>query len=53
MSACELIIYFSQVKAFELRNKNKTELIKVLDEQKQKLAEIRVQKVAGGRSQEV
>lgn len=41
------------VKAFELRNKNKAELLKVLDEQKQQLANIRVQKVAGGRSQEV
>ncbi|OBZ88557.1 60S ribosomal protein L35 [Choanephora cucurbitarum] len=41
------------VKAHELRNKNKAELLKVLDEQKQQLANIRVQKVAGGRVQEV
>ncbi|KAI9319310.1 60S ribosomal protein L35 [Dichotomocladium elegans] len=36
------------VKAYELRNKNKTELLKVLEEQKQELASLRVQKVAGG-----
>ncbi|KAI9244673.1 ribosomal L29 protein-domain-containing protein [Phascolomyces articulosus] len=36
------------VKAYELRNKNKAELLKVLDEQKQELASLRVQKVAGG-----
>jgi large subunit ribosomal protein L35e len=41
------------VKAHELRNKNKAELLKVLEEQKQKLSEIRVQKVAGGRVQEM
>ncbi|KAK4517047.1 uncharacterized protein ATC70_000375 [Mucor velutinosus] len=41
------------VKAHELRNKNKAELVKILDEQKQQLANIRVQKVAGGRSQEI
>ncbi|KAG0181895.1 60S ribosomal protein L35 [Apophysomyces sp. BC1034] len=38
------------VKAHELRNKNKTELLKLLDEQKQELASLRVQKVAGGSS---
>ncbi|KAI8141223.1 ribosomal L29 protein-domain-containing protein [Fennellomyces sp. T-0311] len=36
------------VKAYELRNKNKAELLKTLDEQKQHLASLRVQKVAGG-----
>ncbi|KAI9031927.1 ribosomal L29 protein-domain-containing protein [Phycomyces nitens] len=36
------------VKAHELRNKNKAELLKVLDNQKQELASLRVQKVAGG-----
>ncbi|KAI7848963.1 ribosomal L29 protein-domain-containing protein [Circinella umbellata] len=36
------------VKAYELRNKNKAELLKTLDEQKQELASLRVQKVAGG-----
>ncbi|KAL0074409.1 ribosomal L29 protein-domain-containing protein [Phycomyces blakesleeanus] len=36
------------VKAHELRNKNKAELLKVLDEKKQELASLRVQKVAGG-----
>ncbi|KAI8091364.1 uncharacterized protein B0P05DRAFT_484974 [Gilbertella persicaria] len=41
------------IKAHELRNKNKAELLKVLDEQKQQLAAIRVQKVAGGRVQEI
>ncbi|CEP09500.1 hypothetical protein [Parasitella parasitica] len=41
------------VKAHELRNKNKAELVKILEEQKQQLANIRVQKVAGGRSQEI
>ncbi|EIE82273.1 hypothetical protein G6F46_006057 [Rhizopus delemar] len=41
------------VKAFELRNKNKAELLKILDEQKQALANVRVQKVAGGKSQEI
>ncbi|EIE86518.1 hypothetical protein G6F57_010368 [Rhizopus arrhizus] len=41
------------IKAHELRNKNKAELLKVLDEQKQALANLRVQKVAGGKSQEV
>ncbi|KAL1934865.1 hypothetical protein VTP01DRAFT_7047 [Rhizomucor pusillus] len=35
------------VKAYELRNKNKAELLKILDEQKQELAALRVQKVAG------
>ncbi|ORZ02875.1 ribosomal L29 protein-domain-containing protein [Syncephalastrum racemosum] len=35
------------VKAQELRNKNKAELLKILDEQKQELAALRVQKVAG------
>ncbi|KAL1930467.1 hypothetical protein VTP01DRAFT_10629 [Rhizomucor pusillus] len=35
------------VKAYELRNKNKAELLKILDEQKQELASLRVQKVAG------
>ncbi|KAG0171149.1 hypothetical protein DFQ30_001421 [Apophysomyces sp. BC1015] len=38
------------IKAHELRNKNKAELLKVLDEQKQELASLRVQKVAGGSS---
>ncbi|KAG0930833.1 hypothetical protein G6F57_011460 [Rhizopus arrhizus] len=41
------------IKAHELRNKNKAELLKVLDEQKQALANLRVQKVAGGKNQEV
>ncbi|CAO3693629.1 unnamed protein product [Rhizopus stolonifer] len=41
------------IKAHELRNKNKAELLKVLDEQKQALANVRVQKVAGGKSQEI
>lgn len=41
------------VKAHELRNKNKAELVKILDEQKQALASIRVQKVAGGKLQEM
>ena len=36
------------VKAHELRNKNKAELLKTLEEQKQELASLRVQKVAGG-----
>ncbi|CAO3590589.1 unnamed protein product [Absidia cylindrospora] len=36
------------VKAQELRNKNKAELVKLLDEAKQELASLRVQKVAGG-----
>ncbi|KAI7864205.1 ribosomal L29 protein-domain-containing protein [Spinellus fusiger] len=36
------------IKAHELRNKNKAELLKVLDEQKQELASLRIQKVAGG-----
>ncbi|KAI8074888.1 60S ribosomal protein L35 [Gongronella butleri] len=35
------------VKAQELRNKNKAELVKLLDEAKQELASLRVQKVAG------
>ncbi|KAI8371445.1 ribosomal L29 protein-domain-containing protein [Radiomyces spectabilis] len=38
------------VKAHELRNKNKAELVKLLDEAKQELASLRVQKVAGGSS---
>ncbi|KAI9303745.1 ribosomal L29 protein-domain-containing protein [Cunninghamella echinulata] len=38
------------VKASELRNKNKAELVKLLDEAKQELASLRVQKVAGGSS---
>ncbi|KAI8096256.1 ribosomal L29 protein-domain-containing protein [Halteromyces radiatus] len=38
------------VKAQELRNKNKAELVKLLDEAKQELASLRVQKVAGGSS---
>ncbi|KAI9246525.1 hypothetical protein BY458DRAFT_527834 [Sporodiniella umbellata] len=41
------------VKAHQLRNKNKAELLKVLEEQKQALAQVRIQKVAGGKSQEV
>ncbi|KAI8990267.1 hypothetical protein BDB01DRAFT_780722 [Pilobolus umbonatus] len=41
------------VKASELRNKNKVELLKILDEQKQQLATIRAQKVAGSKLQEV
>ncbi|RCH85751.1 60S ribosomal protein L35 [Rhizopus azygosporus] len=41
------------IKAHELRNKNKAELLKILDEQKQALANLRVQKVAGGRAQEL
>ncbi|CDS06343.1 hypothetical protein LRAMOSA08871 [Lichtheimia ramosa] len=36
------------IKAHELRNKNKAELLKTLEEQKQELASLRVQKVAGG-----
>ncbi|CDS13650.1 hypothetical protein LRAMOSA05826 [Lichtheimia ramosa] len=36
------------LKAYELRNKNKAELLKTLEEQKQELASLRVQKVAGG-----
>ncbi|KAI9480942.1 MAG: hypothetical protein EXX96DRAFT_600567 [Benjaminiella poitrasii] len=49
------LIYFlvAIVKAHELRNKNKAELLKVLEEQKQQLASLRVQKVAGGRQQEL
>ncbi|KAI8969951.1 hypothetical protein BDF20DRAFT_95617 [Mycotypha africana] len=43
----------THVKAHELRNKNKAELLKILDEQKQQLANLRVQKVAGGRLQEI
>ncbi|CAO3650830.1 ribosomal L29 protein-domain-containing protein [Cunninghamella echinulata] len=40
----------ARVKAQELRNKNKAELVKLLDEAKQELASLRVQKVAGGSS---
>ena len=36
------------MKAHELRNQNKAELLKTLEEQKQELASLRVQKVAGG-----
>ncbi|SAL99659.1 hypothetical protein [Absidia glauca] len=36
--------------ATELRNKNKAELVKLLDEAKQELASLRVQKVAGSSS---
>lgn len=36
------------VKAHELRNKNKAELTKQLDELKQELASLRVQKITGG-----
>lgn len=47
---CSLGIYYYQapLKAYELRNKNKAELLKTLEEQKQELASLRVQKVAGG-----
>ncbi|KAG0179366.1 60S ribosomal protein L35 [Apophysomyces sp. BC1021] len=38
----------AEVKAQLLRNKNKAELLKILDEQKQALASLKVQKVAGG-----
>ncbi|ORX49507.1 putative ribosomal protein L35 [Hesseltinella vesiculosa] len=38
------------IKASELRNKNKAELVKALDEAKQELASLRVQKVAGASS---
>ncbi|KAF7731861.1 60S ribosomal protein L35 [Apophysomyces ossiformis] len=38
----------AEVKAHLLRNKNKAELLKILDEQKQALASLKVQKVAGG-----
>ncbi|KAI9283160.1 hypothetical protein BY458DRAFT_543469 [Sporodiniella umbellata] len=41
------------IKAHELRNKNKAELLKVLEEQKQALANVRIQKVAGGKTQEI
>ncbi|KAI7901921.1 uncharacterized protein BX663DRAFT_531642 [Cokeromyces recurvatus] len=43
----------AKVKAHELRNKNKAELLKILEEQKQQLSNLRVQKVAGGRQQEI
>lgn len=36
------------IKAYELRNKNKAELYKQLDEFKQELAGLRVQKISGG-----
>jgi large subunit ribosomal protein L35e len=36
------------VKAHELRNKNKAELTKQLDELKQELGSLRVQKITGG-----
>ncbi|TPX39082.1 hypothetical protein SeMB42_g03825 [Synchytrium endobioticum] len=38
----------AKVKTIELRNKTKAELTKQLDELKQELASLRVQKVAGG-----
>ncbi|KAJ3088114.1 60S ribosomal protein L35 [Quaeritorhiza haematococci] len=38
----------AKVKTYELRNKTKAELTKQLDELKQELASLRVQKVAGG-----
>lgn len=44
----ESIYYQAPLKAYELRNKNKAELLKTLEEQKQELASLRVQKVAGG-----
>ncbi|KAI8822911.1 60S ribosomal protein L35 [Fimicolochytrium jonesii] len=38
----------AKVKTFELRNKTKADLTKQLDELKQELSTLRVQKVAGG-----
>ncbi|CAG8548845.1 5233_t:CDS:2 [Ambispora leptoticha] len=38
------------VKAFELRNKNKEELTKQLDDLKQELGNLKVQKIAGGQT---
>ncbi|CAG8549449.1 11857_t:CDS:2, partial [Acaulospora colombiana] len=38
----------ARVKAYELRAKSKTELMKQLDELKQELASLKVQKIAGG-----
>ncbi|KNC99884.1 ribosomal protein L29 [Spizellomyces punctatus DAOM BR117] len=38
----------AKVKTYELRNKTKADLTKQLDELKQELASLRVQKVAGG-----
>jgi len=38
----------AKIKAFELRNKNKTELLKQLEELKNELAQLRVAKVTGG-----
>jgi large subunit ribosomal protein L35e len=35
----------AKIKAFELRNKNKTELLKQLEELKNELAQLRVAKV--------
>ncbi|KAF9963405.1 60S ribosomal protein L35 [Mortierella alpina] len=39
---------FAAVKAYELRTKNKAELTKQLEELKQELASLKVQKIAGG-----
>ncbi|RIA84096.1 ribosomal L29 protein [Glomus cerebriforme] len=39
---------FPPVKAYELRNKNKVELNKQLEDLKQELAGLKVQKIAGG-----
>ena len=38
----------AKIKAYELRNKNKAELLKQLDELKNELAQLRVAKVTGG-----
>ena len=41
-------VSFLQVKTYELREKTKGDLTKQLDELKQELSSLRVQKVAGG-----
>lgn len=42
-----------KVKAFELLSKNKTDLMKQLDELKQELHTLKVQQIAGGSSGKV
>lgn len=46
--SCPLLTLQAIVKAHELRSKSKNELLKELDELKQELASLRVQKISGG-----